>query len=230
MKKQKMQAADERVVQESHRIGAKNLRMALLLLTALLLAKAAGMLAGLPWHALLPEAAGILCGGATCAVWMTLRGLWGAVDERVEAERAVCLSISWTLVHCAALLTATGLLFVDRENSMLYALTMLAMALVQYVTMGRMTKGGLYAESRPHSVWKRLLPVTAAVLLMGPAMLAVMGLIHQETYPAWVYAAVEGILLMSCLLGGLLAKALMKRSGQHAEEQLSAAERNEDEA
>lgn len=229
MKKQKMQAADERVVQESHRIGAKNLRMALLL-TALLLAKAAGMLTGLPWHALLPEAAGILCGGLTCMVWMTLRGLWGAVDERVEAERVVCLSISWTLVHCAALMTATGLLFVDRENSMLYALTMLAMALVQYVTMGRMTKGGLYAESRPHSVWKRLLPVTAAVLLMGPAMLAVMGLIHQETYPAWVYAVVEGILLMSCLLGGLLAKVLMKRSGQHAEEQLSAAERNDDEA
>lgn len=227
---QKKHAPDERVMQESHRIGAKNLRMAMLLLTLLLLGKALGTLAGLPWHVLLPEAAGILGGGATFAVWMTLRGLWGAKDERVEAERAVCMNVSWTIVHCAALLTATALLLADQENSLLYALTMLAMALVQYVTMGRMTKDGLYAENRPGGVWKRLLPVTAAVLLMGPAMIAVMGLIHQETYPAWVYVAVEGILLLSCLLGGLLAKAMIKRSTRNAEEQLHAAERNEDEA
>lgn len=221
-------AGDERLVQESHAVMAKNFRMAMLLLGALLLAKVVGMLAGLPWYAGAPEAAGLLSGGMTCVIWLTLRGLWGASDERVDAERARCLSASATVAHCAALLTATALLFLDGERAWLYTLTMLAMMLIQYVTMGRMTRAGLYGGQKT-SVVKRLIPITAAVLIAAPVMLWAMGTLRHQTFPAWAYVLLEGILLASGLLGGLLAGTMTKRSGENARAQLEQAEGSDEE-
>lgn len=220
---------DERVQQESAAILAKNYLMAMLLLGLLMLAKAAGLLMGLPWYALAPEAAGLLTGGMVCAAWMTARGLWGAVDERVAVERARCLSASWTAAHCAALLTATALLILDHGSAWLYALTMLAMALVQYMTLGRMTRGGLYAGSPRGRVWKRALLLTAAVLLIAPGMMWAMGMLRHQTYPAWAYAALEAILLAACLLGAVLADRMTARSGREAEKALAAAEETDEE-
>lgn len=221
-------AGDERLVQESHAVMAKNFRMAMLLLGALLLAKAAGMLAGLPWYAWAPEAAGLLSGGITCSIWLTLRGLWGASDERVDAERARCLSASSTVAHCTALLTATALLFLDGERTWLYTLTMLAMTLIQYLTMGRMTRAGLYGGQKA-SIARRLIPITAAVLIAAPVMMWATGVLRHQTFPAWVYALLEGILLASCLLGGLLVGTMTKRSGENARAQLEQAEGSDEE-
>ena len=221
--------ADERVTQESHAIMAKNFRVGVLLLLLLLLVKAVTILAGSPWHTLLPEAAGLLVGGVVCVAWMTIRRLWGRPDERIAAERAICLSTSWTAMHCVALLTATALLIMDDDRSLLYVLTMLAMMLIQYLTMGRMTRRGLYGSNSPDGVWKRLLPVLMAVLVIAPAMLWGMGLLRRQTYPVWAYVVVELILLGACLLGGLLAKRLTLRSATQAESQLRALEESDEE-
>jgi len=214
---------DERVQQESDGILAKNFRMAMLLLAVLLVVKAACLLAGLPWYALLPEAAGLLTGGVICMAWMSLRGLWGPADERIASERAKCLSTAWTAAHCAALLVSTALLLLDRDRSMLYVLTMLAMTLILYMTIGRMTRSGLYSGQRG-SIWMRLMPVMAAVLIIAPVMMALLSRLRQQTYSVWVYVALEGILLASCLLGGVLAQAMTKRSERRAQERLEQAE------
>ena len=208
---------------------AKNFRMAMLLLAALLAVKAVCLMAGLPWYALLPEAAGLLAGGATCVAWMTLRGLWGAEDERIAGERAHCLSTSWTVTHCVALLTATALLFMTRDISWLLVLTMLAMTLLLYLTMGRMTRRGLYGDSRQGRSWPRVLMLTAAVLLLAPGMMWLMGTLRQQTFSPWVYAVLEVILLGACLLGGVLAQEMTKRSGRHADAQLQEAEGSDEE-
>lgn len=228
MKEHEKPAMDERVEQETHRVMAKSFRNAMLLLTLLLLLKAAGTLAGLPWYGLLPEMAGLLAGGATCVAWMTLRGLWGVADERIAGERAQCLSTSWTAAHCSTLLTATALLLADHSHSMLYVLTMLAMTLIQYLTMGRMTRGGLYGGQRS-SVWMRLLPIMAAVMIIAPGMMALLGTLRQRTFSVWVYVALEAILLASCLLGGALAQAMTKRSERSAQERLNQAEESDEE-
>lgn len=228
MTKHKKHMPDERVQQESDGILAKNFRMAMLLLTALLVVKAACLLAGLPWYVLLPEAAGLLTGGAICVAWMSLCGLWGPADERIASERAKCLSTAWTAAHCVALLASTVLLLLDRDHSMLYVLTMLAMTLIQYLTLGRMTRSGLYSDRRG-SVWMRLIPVMAAVLIIAPGLMALLGRLRQQTYTVWVYAALEGILLASCLLGGVLAQEMTKRSERRAQEQLNQAEGSDEE-
>ena len=229
MKNKTRPVADERVTQESHAVMAKNFHIGMLLLLLLLLVKAVAMLAGSTWHVLLPEAAGLLVGGVVCAAWMTIRRLWGRPDERIAAERAICLSTSWTVMHCVALLTATALLIIDGDSSLLYVLTMLAMTLIQYLTMGRMTRRGLYGSDAPDGVWKRLLPVLLAVLAVAPLMMWGMGLLRRQTYPGWAYAAVELILLGACLLGGLLAKRLTVRSAAQAEAQLRALEESDEE-
>lgn len=225
MAKNKKHMLDERIQQESDGILAKNFRMAILLLAALLAVKAACLLAGLPWYVLLPEAAGLIISGAICVAWMTLRGLWGAVDERIVGERAKCQSTAWTAAHCVALLASAALLLLDRDHSMPYVLTMLAMTLIQYMTMGRMTRSGLYS-GRSGSVWMRLLPVMAAVMIIAPAMMALLGRLRQQTYSVWVYVALEGILLASCLLGGVLSQEMTKRSERRAQEQLKQAEKS----
>ena len=222
-------AADERVMQESHAVMAKNFRTAVLLLAVLLAVKAAGMLAGLPWQGLLPEAAGLLAGGAVCVVWTALRGLWGAADERIAGERARCLSASWTVMHCTALLTATALLFVVRDFSWLFVVTMLAMLLLQYLTMGRMTRRGLYGDGRQGGIWPRVIMITAAVLLLAPGMMWLMGRLRGQTFGAWVYAVLEVILLGACLLGGVLAQEMARRSGRNADRQLQEAEGSDEE-
>ena len=219
---------DERITQESTRIMSENFRFAMLLLAVLLLLKAGCLLAGLPWYLLLPEASGLLTGGMVCIVWMTVRGLWGLADERISGERAQCLSTSWTAAHCAALLTATVLLLADDSHSMLYVLTMLAMTLLQYLTMGRMTRGGLFSRPRS-SVWRRLLPIMAAVMILSPGGLALMGKLRAQTYPVWVYVVLEGILLAACLLGGVLAQAMVKQSERNTQEQLRQAEESDEE-
>lgn len=208
---------------------AKNFRIGMLLLLLLLLVKAAAVLAGSSWHVLLPEVCGIICGGMVCMVWLTICRLWGRPDERITGEREICLSTSWTVTHCVALLTATALLILDGDRSLLYVLTMLAMTLIQYLTMGRMTRRGLYGSHAPEGVWKRLLPVMLAVLIIAPLMLWGMGLLRRQTYPGWAYAAVELILLGACLLGGLLAKRLTARSAAQAESQLRALEESDEE-
>lgn len=221
--------ADERVTQESTGVMAKNFRAGVLLLAALLAVKAAGVLAGLPWYALLPEAAGLLCGGMTCVIWLTARGLRGATDERIAAERARCLSASWTVLHCVALLTATALLFATRDIAWLLLLTMLAMTLLQYLTMGRMTRRGLYGEGRRGGIWTRVLIITVAVLLLAPGMMWIMGTLRQQTFSPWVYAVLEAILLGACLLGGVLAQEMSRRSGRNADAQLLEAEESDEE-
>lgn len=223
-----MKMHDERVRQESSRITAGNFRLAMLLLAVLLIVKTACLISGLPWYTLLPEAAGLLAGGVTCLAWMTVRGLWGVVDERVAGERARCLSTSWTVMHCVALLTATALLLADHSHSMLYVLTMLGMTLLLYLTMGRMTRGGIYGGQR-RGVWMRLLPIVAAVLILAPGMMALMGMLRQQTYPVWAYVLLEGILLAACLLGGVLAQTMTKQSGRNAQEQLRKAEESDEE-
>ena len=225
----KQNESDERLTQESHAVMAKNFRTALLLLAALLVVKAAGTLAGLPWYGLLPEAAGLMCGGMTCVIWLTVRGLWGAADERVAAERVRCLSTSWTVMHCVALLTAAALLFTTRDISWLLVLTMLAMTLLQYLTMGRMTRRGLYGDGRRGGIWPRVLAITAAVLLLAPGMMWLMGTLRGQNFSLWVYAALEVILLGSCLLGGLLAQEMTRRSGRNADAQLQEAEESDEE-
>lgn len=229
MSEHKKPVMDERVREESARILAKNFRMAVLLLAALLAVKAAGMLAGLPWYALLPEAAGIICGGMTCVIWLTARSLWGAADERIAGERARCLSASWTVMHCTALLTATALLFVVRDFSWLFVVTMLAMMLLQYLTMGRMTRRGLYGDGRCGGIWPRMLMITAAVLVLAPGMMWLMGRLRGQNFGAWVYAVLEVILLGACLLGGVLAQEMTRRSGRNADAQLQEAEESDEE-
>ena len=225
MKNKTRPVADERVTQESHAVMAKNFRIGMLLLLLLLLVKTVAILAGASWHVLLPEAAGLLVGGLVCVAWMTIRRLWGRPDERIAAERAICLSTSWTATHCAALLTATALLIMDDDRSLLYVLTMLAMTLIQYLTMGQMTRRGLYGGQAPDGVWKRLLPVMLAVRIIAPLMMWGMGLLRRQTYPGWAYAAVELILLGACLL----AKRLTIRSAAQVESQLRALEESDEE-
>lgn len=220
---------DERVQQESHRVMAKNFRSAAGLLVLLLVVKAAGMLLGLPWYVLLPEACGLLCGMGVWAVWMSVRGLWGEADERVARERETCMSVSWTVLHCTALLVCTALMFVDQDNNLFYVLTTLAMTLIMYTTMGRMTKGGLYAAPQGKKIWPRVLCVTGIALVQAPVMMWLLGVIRQETYPTWMYILVEGIMLVSCLLGGVLASTMVKRSNANAEKQLKAAEGSDEE-
>ena len=216
--------ADERVVQESHGVMAKNFRTAMLLQALLLAVKAVGMLLGLPWYALLPEASGLLCGGLVWGVWMTARGLWGTADERIAGERQVCLSTSWTVTHCVTLLVCTVMMFVDQHNSMAYMLTALAMTLIMYCTMGRMTQKGVYGSGTRGSVWQRVACIAGFTLVMAPVMLWLMGKMRQQTYDMWMYILVEAIMLGSCVLGGVLAKSMAKRSAANAEEQLKAAE------
>lgn len=216
--------ADERVVQESHGVMAKNFRTAMLLLALLLVVKAVGVLIGLPWHALLPEACGLLCGGVVWGIWKSVRGLWGTADERIAAERQVCLSTSWTVTHCVALLVCTVMMFLDRDNSMAYMLTALAMTLIMYCTMGRMTQKGVYGAGNRGSVWQRVALIAGITLVLAPAMLWLMGKMRQQTYEWWMYILVEAIMLGSCVLGGVLAQRMAKRSAANAEEQLKAAE------
>lgn len=225
----KKQIVDERVKQESHRLLAKNFRGAALLLAILLAVKAVGLLLGLPWYALLPEAAGLFCGAVVWLVWMCARGLWGAADERISRERERCLSISWTVMHCAALVLSTVMMLFDRENSTVYVLTGLAMTLIMYRCMGQMTSEGLYSAQRDQKTWPRVLRVTAVTLMLCPVMMWTMGLIRQRTYPLWMYILLEGIMLAACLLGGVLAQVMAKQSCANAEKQLAEAEGTDEE-
>lgn len=216
--------ADERLVQESHHVMAKNFRSAVWLLVLLLVIKAMGMLIDLPWYVLLPEAAGLVCGTAVWLVWMCARSLWGAADERISSERERCLSTSWTVMHCTALLASVALMLFDRENSTVHMLTGLAMTLIMYCTMSRMANKGLYAARSGRKTWLRVLCITAATLLLCPVMLWTMGMIRQQTYPLWMYILLEGIMLAACLLGGVLAQFMAKQSSVNAEKQLAEAE------
>ena len=220
---------DERVQQESHGVMAKNFRITMVLLAVLLAAKAVSLLLGLPWHVLLPEIAGLGCGGVTWLIWMSLRGLWGQADERVTAERAVCLSISWTVTYCVAVLVCAAVMFVDQHNNLAYGLTSLAMTLILYVNMGRMTQKGLYNANVQGSVWQRMACIMGLLLVLSPVLLWLMGQVRNQTYELWVYIAVEVIMVVSCVLGGVLAKSLTRRSSANAEEQLKAAEGSDEE-
>ena len=180
----------------------------------LVLTLAAGMLLGLPWHVLLPEACGLLCGGMVWGIWMSVRGLWGAADERIAGERQVCLSTSWTVMHCAALIVSTVMMLFDRENSTVYVLTGLAMTLIMYCCMGRMTSKGLYSAQKGQKTWQRVLCVTAVTLALCPVMMWTMGM----------YILLEGVMLAACLLGGVLAQFMAKQSSVNAEKQLAEAE------
>ena len=220
---------DERVRQESYGMMAKNFRSAMLLLALLLAVKAVGVLIGLTWYALLPEACGLLCGTAVWCIWMCVRGLWGAADERIAGERQVCLSISWTVTHCVALLVCTVMMFVDRHNSMAYMLTVLAMTLIMYCTMGRMTQKGVLGSGIRGSVWQRVACIAGMTLVLAPVMLWLMSKMRQQTYELWMYILVEAIMLVCCVLGGVLAQTMTKRSAANAEAQLKAAEGSDEE-
>ncbi len=221
--------ADERVMQESHRVLAKNFRSAVWMLVLLLVVKAVGVLIDLPWYVLLPEAAGLVCGTAVWLVWMCIRGLWGAADERISSERERCMSTSWTVAHCTALLASAALMLFDRENSTVYMLTALAMTLIMYCTMSRMANKGLYVARSGQKTWPWVLRITAVTLVLCPVMMGMMGKIRQETYSLWMYILLEGIILAACLLGGVLAQSMMKRSNANAEKQLEEAEESDEE-
>lgn len=220
---------DERVVQGTRSVMAKNFRGTMLMLAGLLGLKTIGLLFGLAWHVLLPEACGIFGGAAVWAVWMSVRGLWGETDERVLSEREACLSSAWTVAHCVALLVCTNLMIMDRANQIFYVLTGLAMTLIMYATMGRMTQRGLYTGKQGRTPWLRLLCVTCIALVTAPVLMWLMGTVRQETYPTWMYILVEAIMLVSCLLGGMLANAMIKKSNANAEKQLAESEDTDEE-
>lgn len=218
------QIVDERVKQESHRVMAKNFRVTMMLLALLLLTKTVGVVCGLPWYVLLPEACGLISGVAVWGVWMSVRGLWGQADERIASEKEVCLSTSWTVVHCVALLVCTVLLMLGKGNGTVNSLTALALTVIMFITMGRLTRGGLMGERDGSTVWKRVLPVTAGVLALTPALMWLMCTLRQVTCTLWMYVLVEVVMLISCLLGGLLATSMRKQSAANAEKQLEEAE------
>lgn len=68
-----------------------------------------------------------------------------------------------------------------------------------------------------------------AVLLLAPGMMWLMGTLRGQTFSLWVYAALEVILLGACLLGGVLAQEMTRRSGRNAAAQLQEAKESDEE-
>lgn len=228
MKHEARPVADERVTQETNRIGGSMFRWGVYALVAMGFVKGLCIGLGAQWLVILPEAAGLVAGGAALVIGRTAKGLWGPSDERTEAEMSACLSNAWAALFCVSVLTCVPLLFLA-EPQALVLLTLVMMALLNLCGTVRMSGKGLMLPVRGRSVKKRLIWLTLAVLALGLMMSAVVGHVTGISFPLWAYAVVEVMLLFSCLLGGWLAIRLTKRSEEIADEAVKAAEESNEE-
>ena len=92
-----------------------------------------------------------------------------------------------------------------------------------------MTQKGVYGAGNRGSVWQRVALIAGITLVLAPVMLWLMGTLRQQTYEWWMYILVEAIMLGSCMLGGVLAQTMAKRSAANAEVQMKAAEDTDEE-